>query len=429
MKKIILFLVILFISIGIVSESIEETYRKKDQELNAGNPEVIQVISSKSEEEVYEVEQEVVVAVEEPREWRVIRDFAHEVDPEHQVDLKYDGKLPEDLSYVIVLSARVNLRERPTTESDIMSKAYQGKRLKVLELVENNDGQEWYRIEDEGEELFVYKKIVALREFRFARMKEKIEELENFIEENLSLGRVVASVNAYIPNPDNEDLRRNTDKYGNVKDQTATGYYGETKVYVSDRTIVGIEEKIGKRYRIIKQGGEEPYLDVSVRRVDKRLKIEGMPRKVIVIDVKNQNLGVYEKNGNSWSLISYTYSKTGIESRLGFKTPRGSFIVPTAKNFMIYNDAYGEKQGYAEHAIRFSGGGYIHGTPFNLTEVDELEKYRRIKESTLGSYPGTRKCVRNTLEHAKFLFDWVVGGEIREGNVQGIKENVVVIVM
>ncbi len=421
MKKVILFLALLIMSVGVVAENIEGTYREGSSDWKTGGIEAV-ALGPSAEEETE------TAPTEEVQEWQVVKTFTQEVEGEFPVELKYQGALPENLSYIIIARPRINLREKPTTESEIVTKAYEGRRFRVLELVENNSGEEWYKIEANEGEVFVYKKIVLLREFRFGKMEEKIEALEGFIEESLTSGMKVASVNAYIPNPDNKDLLRDRDKYGNVEDQSAVGYYEGGKVFVADRTIVAIEGDVGKRHRIVKQGGEEPYLDISKRRIDKRLVIESMPRKVIVIDIKNQNLGVYEREG-TWKLISYAYSRTGIESKLGFKTPRGSFIVPMAKNFMIYNDAYGEKEGYAQYAIRFSGGGYIHGTPFNLTEEEELEKYRRIKESLLGSYPGTRKCVRNTLEHAEFLFDWVVGGERRDGNFQGIEENVAVIVM
>ncbi len=422
MKKVILFLALLTMSVGVVAKSMEGPHI--DAKRKVMSEEVIALGSSAEAAEKTEN-----AAEEEVQGWRVVRRFSDEIGGEYPVDLKYHGTLPENLSYIIIARPRINLREKPTTESEIVVKAYEGKRFKVLELVENNRGEEWYRIATPEGEVFVYKKIVLFREFRFAKMEEKIEELEGFIEGSIASGMEVASVSAYIPNPNNEDLLRDRDKYGNVEDQSAVGYYEGNRVFVADRTIVAIEGEAGKRYRIIKQGGEEPYLDISMSRIDRRLVIDSMPRKAIVIDIKNQNFGVYEREKDTWKLISYAYSKTGIESRLGFKTPRGSFIVPTAKKFMIYNDASGEKEGYAQYAIRFSGGGYIHGTPFNLTEEEELEKYRRIKESLLGSYPGTRKCVRNTLEHAEFLFDWVVGEERRDGNFQGIEENVVVIVM
>ena len=42
--------------------------------------------------------------------------------------------------------------------------------------------------------------------------------------------------------------------------------------------------------------------------------------KFIAIDVSNQNMIVFEKNSEGiWEVISYVYSKTGIESKLGLK--------------------------------------------------------------------------------------------------------------
>ena len=91
--------------------------------------------------------------------------------------------------------------------------------------------------------------------------------------------------------------------------------------------------------------------------------------KVVAIDVANQNMIIFEKNNNKWEVISYVYSKTGIESQLGFETPKGFFIAPMAKYVMPYNGEGGGRQGYARYAIRFSGGGYLHGTPINLSLI------------------------------------------------------------
>lgn len=359
--------------------------------------------------------------------WEVVKTYDDTIEVEK--DIRYQGKLPDRLNYVIVISQRINLREQPTTKSEIVGSAPNGKRMRVLEEVINREGEKWYRVEADKGEVFVYSKIVGLREFRFQEKLEKIRELETFIGENLAAGKEIASVNTYVPNPQNIDFKRNKDKYGNVKDQSATGYYEDLEVYVPDRTIVAIEEEAGNRYRVSKLGGEEPYLDIAKRRISKKPLIDKMPRKAVVIDVKNQNFGVYENEGGRWKLISYAYSKTGLISKLGFKTPKGSFIVPIVRREMIYTDVEGEKQGTAKYAIRFSGGGYIHGTPFDLEEEEEFDRYKRLKESTLGSYPGTRKCVRNDLEHAEFLFHWVVGYDLKLGNNQTPLENTVVIVM
>jgi len=405
-KKILLFLMLLFVSLGGEARDID------------GRP----------GQYVYAKEEKQEVS-EKASEWEVVKKFNREIPDNVSKDIKYEGVLPEYLSYVVVLSNRINVREKPTTKSEILSKAVSGTRLQVLEEVKNKEDEGWYKVLREGSEVFVYKKIVALREFRFERSKEKLERLEKFITENISEGREVASVNSYLPNPDNKDLMRERDKYGNVEDQSAKGEYNGTKVFVADRTIVAIHERVGDKYRVEKIGGEEPFLDIVTSRISKRPKIAEMPKKAIVIDIKNQNFIVYEKEEDSWNVISYALSKTGTESKLGFRTPRGEFIVPMAKRVMIYNDSEGEKQGYANYAIRFSGGGYIHGTPFNLEEEEELEKHRKLKESTLGSYPGTRKCVRNDIIHARFLFEWVVGDIEGSKNHQKVKENVVVIVM
>lgn len=409
-----------------------EELQKEDVEPKI-EEEVVEIEKVKNEETIEEIlmleEKEQKIEEEKlkgPLDWKVIRVFEDKVSKEH---IKYQGELPEQLSYVIILSEKANLREKPTTESEILGKARQGQRLEVLELVENKEEDQWFKIKDKERELFVYKGIVRLREFRFDKAEEKIEELEEFIKLSNEKGEKISTINAYIPNPNNRNFLRNKDRYGNVQDQSAKGYYNKDKVYVPDGTIVAIEEELNGDYRVRKQGGDEPYLDVPKKMVSIKNEIKEMPKKVIVVDVENQNFTVYEKELEEWNLISYTYSKTGRESKLGFKTPRGDFAVLAAKKVMTYNDSKGKKQGYANYAIRFSGGGYIHGTPFDIDEKKDLEKFRIRKEATLGSYSGTRKCVRNTVDHAKFLFDWVVGTEVKEGNFQGIEEKVSVIVM
>jgi len=405
-KKILLFLMLLFVSLGGEARDID------------GRPG--QYVYAKEEKQ--EISEKI-------SEWEVVKKFNKEIPGDISSNIKYEGILPEYLSYVVVLSNRINVREKPTTKSEILSKAVSGTRLQVVEEVKNKGGEGWYKVLRDGSEVFVYKKIVALREFRFERSKERLERLEKFITENISEGREIASVNSYLPNPDNKGLMRERDKYGNVEDQSAKGDYNGTKVFVADRTIVAIHERVADKYRVEKIGGEEPFLDIVTYRISKNPKIDEMPKKAIVIDIKNQNFIVYEKEEDRWEIISYALSKTGAESKLGFRTPRGEFIVPMAKRVMIYNDSEGEKQGYANYAIRFSGGGYIHGTPFNLEEEEELERHRKLKESTLGSYPGTRKCVRNDIIHARFLFEWVVGDVEGSKNHQKVEENVVVIVM
>ena len=56
---------------------------------------------------------------------------------------------------------------------------------------------------------------------------------------------------------------------------------------------------------------------------------------------------VFEKSKqtNEWELISYVYTKTGIDSELGYETPKGFFYCAVVKYVMPYTDETGQKAG------------------------------------------------------------------------------------
>jgi SH3-like domain-containing protein len=363
--------------------------------------------------------------------------FHNKIPENIQFEKKYQGKLPELLDYVFVRSQLVNLREKPSTISKIISHASYLDKLPLIEEVVNRSGAKWYKVLDsKGREVYVHSSIVRKRSFRFNSMLDKLNTLDEFINQEIKNNRIIASIKAYTPNPNSTDLKRKEDRYGNVEDQSALGYNDNGYLHISDRTIISIEdteneedeedEEKSKLVKINVSYPKEPPLHVYKDFITKTPKINSPPKKSIVIDINNQNFGVFEKNNGQWTLISYAYSKTGLESKMGFKTQKGFFIVPNAKKIMLYNSHTGEKQGYAKYAIRFSGGGYIHATPFNYDDDEELT--RGWKEGSLGTYPGTRKCVRNEEEHAKFLFDWILGDKISNTNYQDVNENISVIV-
>ena len=259
---------------------------------------------------------------------------------------------------------------------------------------------------------------------------DKIVELENFMKEQRALGREIASTNSYIPNPNNQNFKREKDKYGITLDQSSIGtsvINGE-EIYIPDRSILSVIEK-GKTTSRVKVTNIPEELIVPNSSISRNPKIQNEFFKVIAIDVSNQNMIVFEKNSEGiWEVISYVYSKTGIESKLGFETPKGFFISPMAKYIMPYNSEIGEKEGYARFAIRFSGGGYLHGTPINYDEEINKEFFMKQKERTLGTFTGTRKCIRTTEEHAKFLFDWIVSKPNKKYNEQRLDKNVMFVI-
>ncbi|MDP0488199.1 MAG: L,D-transpeptidase, partial [Fusobacterium sp. JB020] len=237
---------------------------------------------------------------------------------------------------------------------------------------------------------------------------------------------------SYKPNPYNKDMNREKDKYGVSLDQNIIGKYEPENLtlHVPDRSIMAVLSE-GKKYAMVDiEGIKESPIKIEKSYITTRPNIGKGFKKAIAVDLKNQNLGIFEKINGEWTLISYIYGKTGLESTLGFETPRGSFVVPNVKYEMEYRDNFGRDSGMARYAIRFSGGGYLHGTPLEHVEDKNKDFFLDEKERGLGTYRGTRKCIRNTEEHARFLFDWVLEGTKRNisSNYQRPKDNVMFVI-
>lgn len=352
----------------------------------------------------------------------------------------YDNKLPEGITfnskyslypgivdYVYVISRVANLREKPDSNSKIIAKYNYDTKLKLLKKIKYKENY-WYFVEDsQGRRGYMASSISKKRNFRFQMAYDKVIDLENFINDSIDNGYAMASTNSYVPNPENINFKRDKDKYGTTLDQNLLGYHGNEKIIIPDRSVVKILEDRGNRV-LVKALSIPEELEIPKSGLTYSPKIKKGFKKVIAIDLQNQNFMVFEKIDDEWQLISYVYTKTGIDSKLGFETPKGYFSVPTVKYVMDYTGEDGKKEGSARYAIRFCGGGYLHGTPINLQEEVNREFFMKQKEFTLGTATGTRKCVRTTEEHAKFLFDWLVKDPNHSSNAQRPSEDAYVIV-
>ena len=331
----------------------------------------------------------------------------------------------------IFIKARVsNLREKPDPNSQIVGKYTYDSKLKVLEKVKYQ-GNVWYLAEDtKGTRGYIAASQTEKRDFRFQMALDKIYDLENFINKSLDEGATLMSVNTYVPNPSNVNPKRQKDKYGTSLDQNLLGISkkGE-QIIIPDRSVVKVIENRGDK-ALVKALSIPEELEVSKEKLSAYPSIKKGFRKVVAIDIENQNFMVFEKSKqtNEWDLISYVYTKTGIDSQLGYETPKGYFSVPVVKYVMPYTDETGQKAGSAKFAIRFCGGGYLHGTPINVQEEINKEFFLRQKEYTLGTTTGTRKCVRTSEGHAKFLFDWLVNSPNKDSNNQRLSEDAYFIV-
>lgn len=362
---------------------------------------------------------------------RVMKEYDNKI-PENIVsDIKYHGKdLPELLDYIFIKTKVGNIRKFPSGSSEIIYQLPFNEKLQVLQKIgyEGNK-QFWYKVKTPNGIGYISSVYCEERTFQFEKMLGRIKDVENFINENNTAGVEVASTNSYVPNPYNKDMLRKKDKYGTSLDQNIIGKYNDENIYVPDRSVLSIISQTKDKAEVRVEGIKEYPLVIEKKYISRKPVVSEGFKKAIVADIDNQNLAAFEKINGTWVLVSYIYGKTGIESILGFETPRGSFIVPLLKYEMGYRGNYGEDLGIARYAIRFSGGGYLHGTPVDHVEVPNKEFFLNQKEEGLGTFKGTRKCIRNTEEHAKFLFDWILGDKRNiNSNDQIPKENVMFII-
>lgn len=341
---------------------------------------------------------------------------------------------PEYLNYVFIKSVDAPIRQDSSIYSKEIVRFPFNTKLKVLEKVESS-GNEWYKVELKDKngnrvEGYISAMLVTLRRFKFEEMNTRVHKLSQFLQSEAAKGKELVSINTYVPNPSNQNMSRVKDKYGVSADQNARASYNGETIFIPDRSLMSIESTKGNDVYVNALSIAEKPLKVSKNAITRYPAVNANFRKAIVIDLENENQGIFQKNSEGqWELISYTLNKTGMESTLGFETPRGYFIVPVLKYEMGYRDEYNNAAGMAKYAIRFSGGGYIHGTPINFEENINRDFFLREKDGTLGTVEGTRKCIRNMESHIKFLFDWVTNGKVnRKSNEQRPDENVMVIV-
>ncbi|MGL5049491.1 MAG: SH3 domain-containing protein, partial [Fusobacteriaceae bacterium] len=327
------------------------------------------------------------------------------------VEEKYQGGHPEILNYVFVITIDAKVRELPGGNTAIKETLNFNERLKALGKVDLY-GTKWYKVETtKGEIGYISDALVTFRTFRFNEILNEINKAETFVNKGKENGDELAIMNSYIPNPNNKNLKFTRDKYGMTADQNVVAKSNGETIFIPDRSIIKVLENDGKKAKVKVSSIKEEFLEIDSKYISKQPKLVEKPiNKAVAIDTKNQNMVMFEKINGNWTIISYVYSKTGIESELGFETPKGHMLAATAKFEMLYNNEIGLGQGYAKYATRFSGGGYVHGTPLNYDETINTEYFMSQKELFLGTFTGTRKCVRTTEDHAKFIFDWILDG-------------------
>ena len=126
-------------------------------------------------------------------------------------------------------------------------------------------------------------------------------------------------------------------------------------------------------------------------------------KKVVFVDLTNQNITTLEKYNNKWLVRSMNPATTGVHKPPhAQETPIGLFVLQEKKAKMFYLvDGTNNIAGFAPYASRFTNGAYFHGVPLKGDRADLIEF-----SSTLGTIPRSHMCVRNATSHAKFIYDW-----------------------
>lgn len=371
-------------------------------------------------------------------------------------------------NYIVNLNGdRQRVYQGPSKDTHGIDSLYYGERCKVLKMIQNEIGELWYmfmtKIDGEDYVGFIEIDKVEKREFQLEKMNEQVETLIGIS----SMGPVVyienyKNVNGIPPElPSGEYY----DPYGYRRGQSATGYSNSSLTgdfrYIPDGALVVVEEivditdieienimfnsygefvpssegaagmdnhsaeSILRAIEAYNQSGENFAAKVYVPSFGVSLWIESvfidMDRQMsggfgqaVVVDRANQNVGIFEYD-NGWKLISLSYVTTGKSSETAVPTPLGFFMAIEKKDLFEYEEEGGTRnEGFAPYAIRFSGGGYLHGIPM-VYEYDSKGNRKPVytydeKILSIGTVPESHMCIRNYTSHALFMYEWSVIG-------------------
>ncbi len=387
-------------------KEIENDENLKEEQLLEQETEQEQVIQEEPQEELKE---------EKVEENNVIEVFQTQLSNQIIKNLKYNN-YATSYDYILALSKGVKIFEQPSTQSKVVHNISYFERMGLIEKV-NGDNEQWYKVYWWKDSMIQYgyisASLVEPRSFQF----EKMEKAINALKEEIKSQKI-----AYISNYKNKNGKgplwagKESDYYGKKRDQAAPAYlkpsiHSDFR-YIEDGGLVRVWGEQNGFYQITTLNFEGIYW-VPKKYISFQNHIKDL-KKVVVVDRKNQNEGVFEYVDGKWQLVSYTLATTGDRGKYKQQTPLGYFMaIEKRPRFLYLHDGNNEVDGYAPYAIRFSGGVYIHGVPtaYKVVEGKQIDPGMREYLWTIGTIPKSHGCVRNYTSHAKFLYDWLQIGE------------------
>ena len=285
-----------------------------------------------------------------------------------------------------------------------------------------NKSDEWYEVFFDNQLGYIPKSAVEKREFDWNDMMKKVDKTNKFIKEAVSANKKIYVLDDYVPLGGGESGKR--DKFGNRANQSEFGYIDKSfKDYINipDRTIMVVEEENDKyvKVKIDAYDNGVYYLKPSSKKYLKEAGISGEVSRFIYVDRASQNEMIIEKSGNGWNVVTSSFVTTGKDAGNSFATPYGTFLIAYSKPVMSYTGSGGGVVGDAKYAVRFSGGGYMHGIPSVFEPKNTREQRKAATAKKIGTYPESHKCIRHYDDQIKFIYEWL--GNSSPGHSEGFR--------
>ena len=263
---------------------------------------------------------------------------------------------------------------------------------------------------------------VSRRGFYWDKMISKIEIVNDFITKATKANEQLYIVTEYAPL--SRDKPSKKDKFGNKNNQSIIGYTNSKKegeiINIPDQTIFRI---IGEENNMLKietpfYGG--PYFIEKKEDTYKKIEnIKGEVNKFVAIDPSSQTEVLFQRipETQKYEVVTYSYVTTGRDGSGSYETPHGAFLIAFTRPYMTFtrHAREGDKTlpgrsdltigGSAKYAVRFSGGGYMHGIPVGLNFKGSTLSTGTAQK--IGTYKDSHKCVRHFDDQIEFIVKWI----------------------
>ena len=337
----------------------------------------------------------------------------------------YDKHSPRDMDEFVFIKTATSIRKEPNSNAKVIKSATYSQKYKTTGIVKTNVGNksdEWYEVFFDNQLGYIPKSAVEKREFDWNDMMKKVDKTNKFIKEAVSANKKIYVLDDYVPLGGGESGKR--DKFGNRANQSEFGYIDKSfKDYINipDRTIMVVEEENDKyvKVKIDAYDNGVYYLKPSSKKYLKEAGITGEVSRFIYVDRSSQNEMVIEKSGNGWNVVTSSFVTTGKDAGNSFATPYGTFLIAYSKPVMSYTGSGGGVVGDAKYAVRFSGGGYMHGIPSVFEPKNTREQRKAATAKKIGTYPESHKCIRHYDDQIKFIYEWL--GNSSPGHSEGFR--------